>query len=335
VKGKCRIESAECKCSSPDWPSYFLILALTLALTLVSTASPIDIEVAPRSITVGDPVEVLLSVDAGDVEQVIWPAGEVWSPAEILKVDTLSASGSLRSMRYSLSLFEPGRIDLPDLPVVFLREGNQPDTLWLDPGSIEVRSIIAATGDSTLRDIRPPVKLPLTLRELAPYLLAGGGLAALAIMGYLLYRKRVRKERPIFAPPLPPPDQIALRKLEELRVRRLWQDGYVKEYHSELTDIMREYLGRRFDFNALDMTSEEILALQPQWAADDDQGLMLRRILTGADLAKFARFKPAPRENERALDDAFKFVSLTGSSSALTDSRDASAPMASQVDKAS
>ena len=47
--------------------------------------------------------------------------------------------------------------------------------------------------------------------------------------------------------------------MEELRLAKVWQNGKVKEYHTQLTDIVREYLENRFHFEALEMTTDEIL----------------------------------------------------------------------------
>ena len=59
---------------------------------------------------------------------------------------------------------------------------------------------------------------------------------AVLIVGYLFWRRyKIKKgDIPEHTPPPLPAHVIALRRLEELRIRKLWQDGFTKQYHSEL-----------------------------------------------------------------------------------------------------
>jgi len=288
----------------------FTLLILLCAYS--SFAANVSLELSPRKITVGDPVEILLSVNVPKGVSVVWPSAEQLKPAEILKADTLARQGERQSIRYSISLFEPGRTKLPDLPVLIVEPGRT-DTLLVDPGVVEVKSILEQSADSSLRDVKPPVRLGWTLKELLPYIFIAVSLIAAAIVGYIFWRryKHRKGELPVYVPSPLPPHIIALRKLEELRIKRLWQDGYIKEFHSELTDIIKEYIEKRCGFPALEMTSEEVFERHGIWAPTDDLFIPIRRMLTCADLVKFAKFKPDPRENERGLNDAFAYVEAT------------------------
>ncbi len=275
------------------------------------TADP-QIEVTPRKITVGDPIELTLSVPVSAGEKVYFPANERFAPAEVIRIDTVDAIETRRTLRYVISLFEPKEIDLPDLPVVIDRGGSL-DTIWLDPGSVEVTSVVDDADTSSIRDIRPPVRLSWTFKEMLPYLIGGLAGLLLAIGAFILWKKRRRErgEIPEYVPPPIPPDVLALCRLEELRVKKLWQDGRPKEYHSELTDILKEYIGASYGFNALEMTSEELIAARQKWASDDELFGQLKRILTIADIVKFAKFNPLPHDHEKSLELSFTFVEKT------------------------
>ncbi len=286
-----------------------LICISSLFVAQISLAADPQIDVAPRKITVGDPVELTLSMPLSGGETIIFPTDERFAPAEVIRVDTIDATGSRRTLRYTISLFEPGEKELPDLPVVTLREGIS-DTLWLDPGQIEVTSVVDDADTASIKDIRPPVKLPWTFKEMLPYLIGGLAGILMAIGAIIWWRKRRRDKGELleYAPPPIPPDILAMRRLEELRVKKLWQDGRPKEYHSELTDILKEYLEASYDFNALEMTSEELISVRSQWAPNDDLFGQMRRILSLADLVKFAKLTPLPHDHEKSLELAFSFV---------------------------
>ena len=54
-----------------------------------------------------------------------------------------------------------------------------------------------------------------------------------------------------------PAHVTALKSLRSLREKQMWQKGMVKEYHSEITEIIRKYFEERFNLPALEMTSGE------------------------------------------------------------------------------
>ncbi len=276
-------------------------------------AARVSYELEPREITVGDHIEMIVQVEAPDDAELSWPVPDQFAPAEVLNQDTLEYAGNHRSMRYLLSLYEPGKAELSALPVV-IRLNNQTDTLWFDPGVIEVVSVLdPADSSAAIRDVHPPVGLKWRFRDILPYILIGLGIITL-VVAVLLIRQWMRKRRgeiPAYIPPPIPPHVIAQRRLEELRLKKLWQNGYLKEFHSELTEIIKEYIGNHCNVNAPEMTSEELLEISNRWSSDKESHLLVRRMLVCADLVKFARFKPEPMENDRCLDAGFEYVKLT------------------------
>lgn len=291
-----------------------LTAAAAFALVNPSSAAPrVTVEVNPRRVTVGDPVEVTLSAPVEEGASIVWPAPADFAPAEVLKVDTVHSGRDFRAVKYQVALFQPGSVELPSVPVIYLAAAGA-DTSRVPLGSVEVQSVLADEDTlSDLRDIRPPVKLAWTLRDLAPYLLAAAAIALLAVAAYWWWRRRRRMvgAEPVWSPPPLPPHVLALRRLDDLRVKRLWQNGFVKEYYVELTDILKDYIGGRYNIPAPEMTTAELLACPERWPTGDAGYRIVRRILTCGDLVKFARFKPDPHENDRNLETAYEFVSLT------------------------
>lgn len=160
---------------------------------------------------------------------------------------------------------------------------------------------------------------------------------ALFIYGYVLYKKRgsilPRK-------PEPTPYEKAVKALEELRKRKLWESGQEREYFTQLTEILRQYLFGRFGINAMEMTTRQIndtLASNPE--VKEKRGYM-RDILDIADFVKFARVRPLPADNIAAFDKAVAFVEETKpvevkpeEENADTDSKTPAAPAQTGVEK--
>ncbi len=138
-------------------------------------------------------------------------------------------------------------------------------------------------------------------------ILIGGG-----IYGYIYWQRRRKEPEAVEEkkPLLSPYDQ-AMVDLSALRARNLCEKGQEKEYYSELTDILRNYLMRRFGINAMEMTSTQILK-----ALRDNPDTRLSKkymdqVLEIADFVKFAKVRPLPVDNVRTYDNAINFVENT------------------------
>ena len=83
-----------------------------------------------------------------------------------------------------------------------------------------------------------------------------------------------------------------------------------KGYYTELTDVLRNYMVRRFDFNALEMTSSEII--DHLMETNDKESIKeLKELFQTADLVKFAKHAPLMNENDMNLVNAIDFINQT------------------------
>src|SRR5919109_5074610 len=86
--------------------------------------------------------------------------------------------------------------------------------------------------------------------------------AALLLVAAVLAIREIRRRRALrSAPAVPPPtpEEEAMARLVALKQRRPWDRGLGRAAVFELSEILRAYLGRRFRFDALDLTTEELL----------------------------------------------------------------------------
>lgn len=107
-----------------------------------------------------------------------------------------------------------------------------------------------------------------------------------------------------------PPHQRALDMIEQLRKAKRAHDSNPKEYYTELTDIVRSYIKDRFEFDATEMTSSEILERLNE-SYDKESLSDLKLLLSTADLVKFAKYVPLLGENDQNLVIAMDYVKKT------------------------
>ncbi len=107
-----------------------------------------------------------------------------------------------------------------------------------------------------------------------------------------------------------PAHQVAMNEIERIKGERKWAEEDSKEYYTQLTDTLRNYIRERYGFNAMEMTSSEIIdrLLNEQ---DEDALAELRQLFQTADLVKFAKFTTMINENDANLVNAIDFINQT------------------------
>lgn len=283
-----------------------------------------DIKVAAKLdqtvIALGDQTRLKLSVQLPQKAHVDFPvlADTISAKVQIVtldKTDTLADKNNpgLRTItrQYTITSFEPGLHMVP----AYTFHSTAGD-LHTEAIPLEVKEVKVDTTKA-IYDIKEPLAISYSfmdwLRDNWKWVL-GVFLGILLIAGLLYYliKKSKNKPGPTAAPTLVLPlDTLMLDKLSALKNKKLWEQGQVKAYHSELTDIVREYLEKRYNINALEQTSEEIFSgLRHLTIAEQDTN-RLRQILLLADLVKFAKEQPLPGDNEQSMENAVNFVKHT------------------------
>lgn len=162
-------------------------------------------------------------------------------------------------------------------------------------------------------DIVAPYKAQVTAGEIIPWVLIAAAVAVFLWLVVKMVKRLGKKETGVEIPVIKdPPHLTAFRELERLRGEQLWQKGELKPYYSRLTEILRQYIEDRYGVCSLELTTEETLrALVRTGFKKDGVYELLRSVLKGADLVKFAKYKPSPAENDICFNNAWQFVSDT------------------------
>lgn len=220
------------------------------------------------------------------------------------------ASSYLKS--YTFAVYDSGYYNLLPLPVIYQSDYTI-DTAYSNSLGFMVDNPRSVARDSTIADIKPIIKEPTKFEDYIPYLIGLSVLLILAgLIWYFFFRKKeeVVVEQPIIARPA---HEIALEKLSTLKTETLWQKGDVKEYYSKLTYIFREYLENRFDIQALESTSEQIISQLEKKDFDSNMNEDVQRVLQSADLVKFAKAKPMEEFHTESFEKLESFVETTKS----------------------
>lgn len=272
-----------------------------------------------NSILIGEEVQVDLTVVATDNKNIVWPnlsdtlnehvEINQFSKIDTLKMDTLGLSqANVYKQKVFITSFDSGLWAVP--PFVFSANNNHFET---EAFLLEVNTVKVDTTQA-IKDIKDPYELPMTFMEyVEKYWMYGAGVLALALAIFLFLKFRKPKDESEFSVPevVRPPHEIALQKLDHLKQEALWQAGDFKTYHIRLSDIIREYLEKRFEVSALESTTDDIQLILKRLDIDRQTKKEIIEALQISDLAKFAKAQPIADENEFCFNTAYKLVTTT------------------------
>ncbi len=260
-------------------------------------------EIDTTSIRIGEQFQLKISVD--ETQNVIIPKIQL-KGLEIIdstRIDTIKNS---LIRRYILTGFDSGAFYIPQQQIFVKNQAFLTDSLLIN---------IATIAIDTLKVKKFPIKSikeePYTFDDFRIYIYLI--LAILAIIGFWIYWFVIRKRKETEDAPtyrtLPPFEEAILR-LNELDEKLLWQNNKIKEYYSELTEIVRGYIERELKVPALENTTDEVLAMIKDFKNADsietskETIKKLKDLLQEADLVKFAKSKPLAIEIEDDRRDA-------------------------------
>jgi len=212
---------------------------------------------------------------------------------------------------YIFSKYDSSQVTIPSLKV-FYSIGNDTVKKYLSsvPITIVVKTLPVDTQNE-IKDIKAPLRLPLNWWLIALIVFCVLLILTAAFFGYRYYRKKKLNRVTLIPAKKVPPYEIALNDLKILEDKKLWQQGQVKEYHSEITEIIRKYFEDRFNFRALEMTSAEILGVLSFLDEGKKVLYLSGDFFTNADLVKFAKFQPLTKVNEEMMKQAYEIVNVT------------------------
>lgn len=299
---------------------FFILIFSSLQAQNVEVKSEVD----RKEIKVGEQIVWKISATQDDKTSVSWPVfqDKVGDKFEIVRwnePDTVFSDDKSKitfSQEYILTSFDSGFFSIP--PVQFLYTKGD-DTLYAFTDSLMV-SVSTVPVDTTKQfyDITGPVDAPFSFREILPYVIVAIVIVILGLVIFYFVRRALKKRRSklheiVTEPEAPkiPAHILAIERFNQLKSKKLWQQGKIKEYYSELTDIVRLYIHDRYFIDASEMTTDEIISKIQLTNASDHSQQKLSMLLRMADLVKFAKAKPNELENEEALENAEQFVELT------------------------
>ena len=264
---------------------------------------------------VGDPIHLELVAIGKSAVPVNLPSTLELGPFTLLdrqeSEQNLGDGRIKRQFTLTIAAYEPGAKQVPALEVTYLGPRGDVRTARTSPVRVKIGSLIANEPEPAIKDAAPPVTV--MEENLWPAYIAGGlcaaGLGALLTM-LIVRRLRARRgERP--GPPPRPAHEVALERLDRLGAYGFLENADNRPFYFAVSEIIRDYLGGRYGFDSLELTTDELIAELRRQASRE---LVLGEIqgwLSACDLVKFAKISPSAAEARGALESAIRIVTAT------------------------
>lgn len=294
-----------------------LLLLMFVGSNAFAQKTLIDVSMDPSSILIGEQTVIHLSITTDQNHPVLIavPTDTLMQGVEVvsmLKRDTSKIENNRQVIKQDILVtsFDSSLYLLPPFKVI---DGT--DTVLSKQIALKVSTVpVDVNHPEKFYDIKDVWKPPFVLADYYP-IIFGILLALFLICAAVYIIKRIRSRKSLIpfkkAAPKLPPDELALKELDEIRQKKLWQQGRNKEYYTQITETLRRYMVDRFGLGAMEMTSAEILEVLRSNEEAKPVYDALKQILELSDYVKFAKMNPLPDENDLSLTHAYTFVKET------------------------
>jgi hypothetical protein len=270
---------------------YFLFLFTTAFFAQKKVVTTID----TTKNKIGAEFKLTLKTDVDTLSSVVFPNVMNFGALEVIQsypIDTIRKKDRYELIKkYGLTQFDSGKFKIPRVQILINNHVFLSDSLL-----VEVVNVPVDTLKQKMYDIKDIIPAQNTIGDWWYYLLV---ILLLCGIGFLIYwfvkkRKTTITEEDKYKTPI----EKATNKLNKLEQKELWQRGEIKEYYSELTDIVRNYIEEAIEIPAMESTTSELIeglkqaSLKKKMKLSKETIENLFTVLKQADLVKFAKSKP-------------------------------------------
>ena len=266
---------------------------------------------------VGDAIDFTITSVGPRAMPVVLPAnldlGEFSELGRTLEEKDLGDGRMSRAFNLKIAAYQPGSFDIPPVELSYFGQDGTVKSVRTQAIPFVITSLLANEPEPKLKDNATSVRV---VQRDYLWLYVAGGIAAagLGAVLALLLRRHLRKRRPA-PPPIParPAHEVAMEKLDRLGTL-LSEGGDLRPFYFLLSEAIREYLGARFGFDSLEMTTEELVATLRRAPLESSRGVLGSEIegwLSACDLVKFAKVSPSIEQARGSLETAIRLVEGT------------------------
>ncbi len=264
-------------------------------------------------VAVAEPAKLRISVTSN--QEVVISSFLVPSPDDfkILKVGNTPFKAPndhwVANIEIEFMVLNEGPIEIPGLTVPYRTKKGTTGSFQTPPVKITgINSVAPEASPEELRDIKGPIQISNVWLWIVLALTA----LLLIAAGIFFFRNKKNKTLADNLPAEPPRPlrEVVFEKLDAAR-NEYRKSGKLKEFYIAISDILREYLGKRFGVESLERTTSEIFLEMKKRKVERMLCIESKDLLSQCDLVKFAKFAPLEPDVESDFRRIREFVEKT------------------------
>lgn len=168
-----------------------------------------------------------------------------------------------------------------------------------------------AVDGQSLRDIKPPLEVP---QALLVYFIGAAVLLGFITVSAWFYLRKKPQALPISEGEevdRPLPHEVAYKQLVAIETSDLLKRGDLKTYHTQIANVLREYISARYQIPALALTTTALLQAMLCARISAECVARVQHLLANCDMVKFATYQPDESEASDRVADARRIVDET------------------------
>lgn len=288
------------------YKTYFRPFIIVLVLFLSSTTSfsqAVRATVDKKDILIGERITYVLTIDLPSAQYAV----NLVVPDSIPHFEILQKNGGNGKTQAGTDVwqytiiftsFDSGSFTFPGLAyrISYLNTASQ--LLSTDQIKVNVGYMALDKGEQP-RDIKSIIEVAYTDYF---WVMVAVGILLLLLILYFVYRHFKKKKKDPIVVSSKGAYEEAMQALAELRKLNEQGGVAVKEYHTKLAEVLRNYYGRTFNQNYLNKTTQEILSKLKSHELKAETATHASEALATGDAVKFAKYHSSFTENEAALN---------------------------------
>jgi BatD DUF11 like domain len=273
------------------------LLAFFIAHAQISVRTSVDRD----KILIGEPIELIVEAYTPLGASVNWFGEDSIPHFEVVsrsRLDTIeSIDGKKVIQRLIITSFDSGRWQIPAFQVNVEGQSYFSDTTL----SVGVGYVPFDAG-ADYRDIKQIIETDNPSLKYLPWIIAAVALICFAGFIFLIRKRKppAGKPKPVVHTIVSPYDE-AMQAIEELKQKGV-TEGQEKIFYTEVNDILRKYMARKFAISTVEKTNDELIGKIADLNLPKDNLFKLAQSLRMGDFVKFARYRPEQEDNKVNLD---------------------------------
>jgi len=275
-----------------------------ICLSLLSTVSWSQVSVRSNinrdNILIGEPIELTVEAYTPLGAEMTWFSSDTIPHFDIMSrtpVDTVqSIDGKKISQSFVITSFDSGQQYIPSFLITVSGAPYYTDSIPINV------AFTPFNPDEDYRDIKDIIDIQNPSVRYIPWWLSALAAISMAVVAFAIYKRKFpgSKHVPKEVAPLLSAYEEAMSALAQLAQRQL-TNGEVKMYYSDMNDILRRYVARRFEISTFQRTNEELILALSKLGIPRDAFTNLSQSLRMSDFVKFAKYRPSEDDNKNNL----------------------------------